>query len=67
MHELRGVNGERNLGKTIEKLDKMLKPKAIFVKRGEKGSTISYSDKVINMPAYRVKTADTKVWRRFQR
>jgi sugar/nucleoside kinase (ribokinase family) len=59
VEELRSVSGERNLGRAIKKLDEMLKPKAIFVKRGEKGSTISYSGKLINMPAYRVKAVDT--------
>ncbi|HWQ17359.1 MAG TPA: carbohydrate kinase family protein [Sulfolobales archaeon] len=59
IEELRGVSGEHDLDRAVRKLDEMLKPKAIFVKMGEKGSTISYSGKLINMPAYRVKAVDT--------
>lgn len=58
-YELQELHGSRSVMKGLQVIEELLKPKAVFLKRGAKGSLVKTAEKVFRASAYRVVPIDT--------
>lgn len=57
--ELRALTGLPGVVEGLSLLESVLKPKAIFLKRGEKGSMVKAGGELLHVSAFKVKPVDT--------